>query len=46
MVLTRIEFFTDNIVPAESSRIHCFDPINLYPLILYNRIINQNMVIP
>ena len=44
-VLTRIAFSTDTIVPAESSYIHCFNPINLYPLVGYNRIINQNMII-
>ena len=36
-------FSAVTIVIAESSHIHCFNPINLYPLIGYNRIINQNM---
>ena len=45
-VLTRIAFSTDTIVPEEYSSIHCFNPINIYALIGYNRIINQNMVIP
>ena len=44
--LTRIEFSTDTIEPAKYFHIHCFNPINIYPLIGYTRIINQNTRIP
>ena len=45
-VLTRIAFSTDTIVPAEYFHIHCFGPIKLFPLIVYNRITKQNTIIP
>ena len=45
-VLSRIAFSTDTIVSAEYSHIHCFSPINFYPLIGYNRIINHYINVP
>ena len=46
VVITGIVFSTDTVVPEECSHIHCFIPITLYPLIGYNRRINENMSIP
>ena len=46
VVITGISFSTDTIVPEEYYHIHCFNPVNFYPLIGYNRIINRNMSVP
>ena len=46
VLLTGLSFSTDTLVPAESSHIHCFNPINVHPLIGYNKIMDQNMSIP
>ena len=37
---------TDTVVPVGSSHIHCFNPIKLYLLIRYNRIINKIWLFP
>ena len=41
VVLSGIVFSTDTIDPAEYSQTLCFNPINLHPLIEYDRIINK-----